>query len=82
MNFTPKSTGAPLILQGLAAAGKDSTIKHVMSGLNPKGVEVHNFKQPSDEELNHDFLWRYQRALPERGRIGVFNRSHSKRCSS
>jgi PPK2 family polyphosphate:nucleotide phosphotransferase len=64
------------ILQGLDAAGKDSTIKHVMSGLNPKGVDVHNFKQPSGEELSHDFLWRYQRALPERGRIGVFNRSH------
>jgi PPK2 family polyphosphate:nucleotide phosphotransferase len=64
------------ILQGLDAAGKDSTIKHVMSGLNPKGVDVHNFKQPSPDELSHDFLWRYQRALPERGRIGVFNRSH------
>jgi PPK2 family polyphosphate:nucleotide phosphotransferase len=64
------------ILQGLDAAGKDSTIKHVMSGLNPKGVDVRNFKQPSAEELSHDFLWRYQRSLPERGRIGVFNRSH------
>ena len=68
--------GVLLILQGLDAAGKDSTIKHVMSGLNPKGVDVHNFKQPSAEELSHDFLWRYQRALPERGSIGVFNRSH------
>ena len=65
-----------IVLQGLDAAGKDSTIKHVMSGINPKGVEVHSFKQPSEEELSHDFLWRYQRALPERGRIGIFNRSH------
>jgi PPK2 family polyphosphate:nucleotide phosphotransferase len=68
--------GVLFILQGLDAAGKDGTIKHVMSGLNPTGVDVHNFKQPSAEELDHDFLWRYQRALPERGRIGVFNRSH------
>jgi PPK2 family polyphosphate:nucleotide phosphotransferase len=70
------TAGVLFILQGLDAAGKDSTIKHVMSGLNPKGVDVHNFKQPSAEELSHDFLWRYQRALPERGSIGVFNRSH------
>jgi PPK2 family polyphosphate:nucleotide phosphotransferase len=68
--------GVLFILQGIDAAGKDSTIKHVMSGLNPKGVEVHNFKQPSEEELDHDYLWRYQRVLPERGRMGVFNRSH------
>jgi PPK2 family polyphosphate:nucleotide phosphotransferase len=65
-----------LVLQGLDAAGKDSTIKHVMTGVNPKGIDVRNFKQPSAEELNHDFLWRCQRALPERGRIGIFNRSH------
>jgi PPK2 family polyphosphate:nucleotide phosphotransferase len=70
------TVGVLLILQGLDAAGKDSTVKHVMSGLNPKGVDVHNFKEPSPEELDHDYLWRYQRALPERGRIGVFNRSH------
>jgi PPK2 family polyphosphate:nucleotide phosphotransferase len=70
------TTGVLLILQGLDAAGKDSTIKHVMSGVNPKGVDVHNFKQLSAEELDHDYLWRYQRVLPERGRIGVFNRSH------
>ena len=70
------AVGVLLILQGLDASGKDSTVKHVMSGLNPKGVDVHNFKHPSAEELDHDFLWRYQRALPERGRIGVFNRSH------
>jgi PPK2 family polyphosphate:nucleotide phosphotransferase len=68
--------GVLLVLQGLDASGKDSTIKHVMSGVNPQGVEVKSFKQPSTEELKHDFLWRYQRALPERGRIGIFNRSH------
>jgi PPK2 family polyphosphate:nucleotide phosphotransferase len=65
-----------LVLQGLDASGKDSTIKHVMSGVNPQAVEVRAFKQPSAEELDHDFLWRYQRALPGRGRIGIFNRSH------
>jgi PPK2 family polyphosphate:nucleotide phosphotransferase len=68
--------GVLLVLQGLDAAGKDSTIKHVMSGVNPQWVTVSAFKQPSAEELNHDFLWRYQRALPDRGRIGIFNRSH------
>ena len=68
--------GVLLVLQGLDAAGKDSTIKHVMSGVNPQGVAVRAFKQPSAEELNHDFLWRYQCALPGRGRIGIFNRSH------
>ena len=68
--------GVLLVLQGIDAAGKDGTVKHVMSGVNPQGVEVRAFKQPSTEELNHDFLWRYQRALPERGRIGIFNRSH------
>ena len=65
-----------LVLQGLDAAGKDSTIKHVMSGVNPQAVAVGVFKQPSAEELDHDFLWRYQCALPGRGRIGIFNRSH------
>jgi PPK2 family polyphosphate:nucleotide phosphotransferase len=68
--------GVLLVLQGIDAAGKDGTIKHVMSGVNPQAVEVRSFKQPSAEELNHDFLWRYQRALPGRGRIGIFNRSH------
>jgi PPK2 family polyphosphate:nucleotide phosphotransferase len=68
--------GVLLVLQGIDAAGKDSTIKHVMSGVNPQAVEVRAFKQPSAEELNHDFLWRYQRDLPGRGRIGIFNRSH------
>jgi PPK2 family polyphosphate:nucleotide phosphotransferase len=58
------------------AAGKDSVIKHVMSGVNPQGVQVVSFKQPSSEELDHDFLWRISRALPERGRIGILNRSH------
>src|SRR6202035_1475918 len=68
--------GVLLVLQGIDAAGKDSTIKHVMSEVNPQAVEARAFKQPSAEELNHDFLWRYQRALPGRGRIGIFNRSH------
>jgi len=58
------------------AAGKDGTIKHVMSGVNPQGCQVFSFKQPSQEELNHDFLWRYAKSLPERGRIGIFNRSY------
>jgi PPK2 family polyphosphate:nucleotide phosphotransferase len=71
-----RTFGVLLLIQGIDAAGKDSTIKHVMSGVNPQGVEVRSFKQPSAEELSHDFLWRYQRHLPERGRIGIFNRSH------
>ncbi len=65
-----------LIFQAMDAAGKDSVIKHVMSGINPQGCQVTSFKQPSAEELEHDFLWRSQKALPERGRIGIFNRSH------
>ena len=65
-----------IVLQAMDAAGKDSVIKHVMTGLNPQGVEVHAFKQPSEEELNHDFLWRANQHLPECGRIGIFNRSH------
>jgi polyphosphate kinase 2 (PPK2 family) len=68
--------GVLLVLQGLDASGKDSTIKHTMSCVNPQAVAVRAFKQPSAEELNHDFLWRYQCALPGRGRIGIFNRSH------
>jgi len=68
--------GVLLVLQGIDAAGKDGTVKHVMSGVNPQAVEVRAFKQPSAEELDHDFLWRYQRELPGRGRIGIFNRSH------
>lgn len=65
-----------IILQAMDAAGKDSAIKHVMSGLNPQGCEVHPFKSPSDEELDHDFLWRCACRLPRRGRIGIFNRSY------
>ena len=65
-----------LIFQAMDAAGKDSTIKHVMSGVNPQGCQVSAFKVPSAEELDHDFLWRCQRHLPERGRIGIFNRSY------
>lgn len=65
-----------IVLQAMDAAGKDSVIKHVTSGLNPQGVEVHSFKQPSAEELDHNFLWRAARRLPERGRIGIFNRSY------
>ena len=65
-----------LIFQAMDAAGKDSCIKHVMSGVNPQGCQVTSFKHPSPEELDHDFLWRTTRALPERGRIGIFNRSY------
>lgn len=65
-----------LIFQGMDAAGKDGAIRHVMSGVNPQGCEVFGFKQPSTEELEHDFLWRTTRHLPERGRIGIFNRSY------
>ena len=64
------------IFQAMDAAGKDGAIKHVMSGVNPQGCQVHSFKAPSHEELDHDFLWRIAKALPERGRIGIFNRSH------
>ncbi len=64
------------VLQGMDAAGKDGLIKHVMSGLNPQGCEVSSFKQPTGEELQHSFLWRYGRRLPARGRIGIFNRSY------
>jgi PPK2 family polyphosphate:nucleotide phosphotransferase len=65
-----------IVLQGMDACGKDSLIKHVMSGLNPQGVEVTSFKEPSKDELQHDFLWRVAARLPARGRIGIFNRSH------
>jgi PPK2 family polyphosphate:nucleotide phosphotransferase len=65
-----------LVLQAMDAAGKDGTIKHVMSGVNPQGCQVFSFKKPSAEELDHNFLWRYMRCLPERGRIGIFNRSY------
>jgi PPK2 family polyphosphate:nucleotide phosphotransferase len=65
-----------VILQGMDGAGKDSVIRHVMSGVNPQGCEVYSFKQPSQEDLNHDFLWRTSKLLPQRGRIGIFNRSY------
>ena len=65
-----------IIFQAMDAAGKDSAIKHTMSGLNPQGCQVYSFKQPSTEELDHDFLWRHAKDLPERGRIGIHNRSH------
>jgi PPK2 family polyphosphate:nucleotide phosphotransferase len=65
-----------LVFQAMDAAGKDSTIKHVMSGVNPQGCQVFSFKQPSQEDLSHDFLWRYSNRLPERGKIGIFNRSY------
>jgi PPK2 family polyphosphate:nucleotide phosphotransferase len=68
--------GVLVVLQALDAAGKDGTIRHVMSGINPQGVAVHSFKVPSAEELDHDFLWRYAQRLPARGQIGIFNRSH------
>ncbi len=65
-----------IIFQAMDAAGKDGTIKHVMSGINPQGCQVFSFKKPSSEELDHDYLWRINKALPERGRIGIFNRSY------
>jgi len=65
-----------LVFQAMDAAGKDGTIKHVMSGVNPQGCQVYSFKQPSAEELDHDYLWRYMKSIPERGRIGIFNRSY------
>jgi PPK2 family polyphosphate:nucleotide phosphotransferase len=68
--------GLLIVLQGIDAAGKDGTIRNVMSGVNPQGVDVHSFKTPSADELDHDFLWRYACRLPGRGQIGIFNRSH------
>ena len=65
-----------LVFQAIDAAGKDSVIKHVMSGINPQGCQVSSFKSPSAEDLDHDFLWRCAKAVPERGRIGIFNRSY------
>ena len=65
-----------LIFQAMDSAGKDGAIKHVMSGVNPQGCEVHSFKSPTSEELDHDYLWRCAKRLPERGRIGIFNRSY------
>lgn len=74
--YAADSWSVLVIFQAMDAAGKDGTIKHVMSGVNPQGCQVHAFKKPSDEELDHDFLWRCNKALPERGRIGIFNRSY------
>jgi len=74
--YAADSWAVLIILQAMDAAGKDSTIKHVMSGVNPQGCQVYSFKHPSAQELDHNFLWRYARAVPERGRIGVFNRSY------
>src|SRR5262245_9339831 len=65
-----------LIFQAMDAAGKDGAIKHVMSGVNPQGCQVYSFKSPSSEDLDHDYLWRCMKCLPERGRIGIFNRSY------
>jgi PPK2 family polyphosphate:nucleotide phosphotransferase len=76
MLYAQDRWGVLLVFQAMDAAGKDSTIKHVMSGVNPQGVHVTSFKAPSSEELDHDFMWRCIKALPERGRIGIFNRSY------
>jgi PPK2 family polyphosphate:nucleotide phosphotransferase len=74
--YASNSWSILVVLQAMDAAGKDALIKHVMSGVNPAGCQVFSFKQPSTEELDHDFLWRAARCLPERGRIGIFNRSY------
>lgn len=76
MLFAQDCWGLLLILQGMDAAGKDGVIKHVMSGVNPEGCDVHSFKAPSHEDLNHDYLWRAHKVAPERGKIGIFNRSY------
>ena len=76
LHYASQKLALLLIFQAMDAAGKDGTIKHVMSGINPQGCQVFSFKQPSAEELKHDFLWRASRCLPERGRIGIFNRSY------
>src|SRR4051812_42928651 len=74
--YAEESRGVLIVLQGIDAAGKDSTVKHVFSGTNPQGVRVFTYKQPTDEEAAHDFLWRYHADAPARGMIHVFNRSH------
>ena len=76
MLYAQDRWGLLLIFQAMDAAGKDGAIKHVMSGVNPQGVDVHSFKSPSAEDLNHDYLWRCMKYVPERGRIGIFNRSY------
>jgi PPK2 family polyphosphate:nucleotide phosphotransferase len=74
--YAQNTYGVLIIFQAMDAAGKDGTIKHVMSGVNPQGCQVYNFKTPTYEDLDHDYFWRYSRLLPERGRIGLFNRSY------
>lgn len=74
--YAEKKEGIVIVIQALDAGGKDSLIKHVMTGLNPQGVHVHSFKAPTSEELSHDYLWRIHRRIPARGEIAVFNRSH------
>ena len=74
--FTPRTPWGLVVLQALDAAGKDGTIRHVMSGVNPQGVSVHSFKVPSSEELDHDYFWRYAQRLPGRGEIGILQRSY------
>jgi len=76
MLYAQDSWSLLLVFQAMDAAGKDGTIKHVMSGVNPQGCQVFSFKEPSREDLDHDFMWRYVKCLPERGRIGIFNRSY------
>ncbi len=76
MHYASNRHAILLVFQAMDAAGKDGAIRHVMSGVNPQGCQVFSFKQPSAEELDHDFLWRTTRRLPERGRIGIFNRSY------
>jgi len=76
LHYVSNTSALLLIFQGMDAAGKDGAIRHVMSGVNPQGCEVFSFKQPTADELEHDFLWRTNRHLPERGRIGIFNRSY------
>ena len=76
MLYAQDRWGVLLIFQAMDAAGKDGAIKHVMSGINPQGVQVYSFKSPSPEELDHDYLWRCMKCVPERGRIGIFNRSY------
>ena len=76
MLYAQDSWSVLLVFQGMDASGKDGTIEHVMSRVNPQGCDVHSFKEPSEEELSHDFLWRYASKVPQRGRIGIFNRSY------
>jgi polyphosphate kinase 2 (PPK2 family) len=76
LHYASRRYALLLIFQGMDAAGKDGAIRHFMSGVNPQGCQVFSFKQPSADELEHDFLWRTTRRLPERGQIGIFNRSY------